>query len=96
MRVISLGLILRYRAPPQKTAVFFNERFIWLVDTGKDALKNKIMTYTFLFAKGRSSDDVGGGGKEHRFSGERYGRELVSKPTGDFVKEKLGGGGVLP
>ena len=49
-------------------------------------------SYIFLYGKEYRTITLGWQGAP--YSGERYGRELVSKPTGDFVKEKFGGGGV--
>ena len=72
-------------ARPQNQ-LFFLTKFLWLLDTRKDAIKNRIFTY-FLVCKGRSNDDVGGA-RGTEFQEIRPGAGFK---TGDFVEEKLGG-----
>ena len=75
-------------APPQKPAIFFNEPFLsLLLDTRKVLHEKDILTY-FRFCEGLSTDDVGVE-KDTVFQKIRL---WAGFKTGDFVREKLGGG----
>lgn len=66
--------------PPLKKQRFSLTDVSWLLGTKKDAM-TKLSSQNVLFARGLSNDDDVGGGKGHRISGDRYGRELVSNPV---------------
>ena len=70
---------------PQKTAIVFNERFMALLYTRKDAMKNESSHIYFLIGKGLSNDGVGvGRGTVIQEIPPRAGFK-----TGDFVTEKF-------
>lgn len=83
-------------APPQKTAIFFDERFVPARHKEEDVVKKNIFIKSVCLACKRPSndDDVGGGQRSTVFSGDN-GRELVLKNQ-RFHLRKFGGGGEGP
>ena len=78
------------RPPPEKTpAIFLQRAFHGRSTRGKDAMKTKKSSYDiffFLVCRGRSNDDVRGGGARGTVFQEI--RPGAGFKTGDFVEKK--------
>ena len=73
--------------PPKKKQGFSLKNVSWLLDTRKDATMKKIARLISCLQRkeGLSNDGVGVA-RGTVFSGDTYGRELVSKPAISFKK----------